>query len=653
MRVRRLFVLVLASVLFAGLSPVTVYAASTYYVDCAAGNDASSGTSQSTAWRTVSKANKASMSPGSSLLFKRGCTFSGTSLAVKWSGTSASPITIGAYGSGSRPRFQNAQDQLYITGSWLIIEGLAARADPVAYDTQCQNAPAGRRTGFRLRSGGHNILRDLAADDLFIGIWVDTGAHHNQVVSNTLRNNRMKSDIWTSDAGAVGIALHGDDNEVAYNTISGSDTCSRFYGRDGSAVEVYGGQRNTVHHNWASENNNFSELGDPRTADTTYAYNVVTATLTNGHFLTTRGAGSNYGPVLRTKAYNNSVYLTGSAAYAIQCGSGCNSSILSLRNNIVWSADRIGYADNAFDEGDNVFWTPGGQLKLWFPISTSSMKTDPRWVAPASGNFHLQSGSPGRDAGSTHALNLGFNRDFDMAVVPQGGAVDIGALEFVAGAPPPPPPPPPPAALAADAFARTTSNGWGSADIGGAYTHLGPASAFSVQADVGRMSIAKGQSLGATLYDSPARDLDITVRVATSVLAAGNGQFIYVIGRRAADGSEYRAKLKLLPDGRVLVGISKTSGGTESRIRKNSDSGVTYAAGTNLMIRVSVTGAGPTTLRVKVWRSGQAEPSTWQKTATDSMAALQDAGALALQSYVPGNGRAATVSFDDLSVVAP
>jgi hypothetical protein len=64
-----------------------------------------------------------------------------------------------------------------------------------------------------------------------------------------------------------------------------------------------------------------------------------------------------------------------------------------------------------------------------------------------------------------------------------------------------------------------------------------------------------------------------------------------------------------------------------------------------------VTGASPTTLKVKVWRAGQSEPSGWQVTATDSTSTLQDAGAVALQSYVSGNGRAATLSFDDLMVV--
>jgi hypothetical protein len=427
---RRVVGFAVAALLVGALQPAVVRAATTYYVDCSAGSDSRAGTSQATAWRSVSRANRASMSPGSKLLFKRGCTWTGTALLAKWNGTQSAPITIGAYGSGNKPKFQNAQDQLYITGSWLIVENLAARANPVAYDSQCQNAPAGRRTGFRVRGPAHNnTLRYLTADDLFIGIWLDNGSHHNKVLNNVLRNNRMKSDIWTSDAGAVGISLHGDDNEVGWNTISGSDTCSRFYGRDGSAVEVFGGQRNRIHHNRAMNNNNFTELGNPRSADNTYAYNVVTSTLRDGHFLTTRGSKSGYGPVYRTKAYNNTVYLTGAASFAIQCGSGCGPSILSLRNNIVWSADRIGHADAAFDEGDNVYWTPGGNVKVWYAMASSSMKRNPMWVSPGASDFRLQATSPAINAGSMHAYNLGYRSDYGGLGVPQAGLVDIGAFE--------------------------------------------------------------------------------------------------------------------------------------------------------------------------------------------------------------------------------
>jgi len=630
-------------------SDVSVAAAgTTYYVDCSAGNDGSSGTSTSSAWRSVSRANQASLSPGSKLLFKRGCTWSGTALLARWNGTPADPITIGAYGSGNRPLFQNAQDQLYVRGSWLVIEGLAARADPVTRDTQCENAPAGRRTGFRLVNGAsYNVLRDLVAEGLFIGIWVGDGSHHNTIRSNVLRDNHMKSDIWSSDGGAVGIGLHGDDNDVSYNTISGSDVCSRFYGRDGSAVEVYGGQRNRVHHNRGINNNNFTELGNARSADNTFTYNLVTSTLRDGHFLTTRGVSdTTWGPVYRTKAFNNTVYLSGAASFAVQCTKGCNSSILSMRNNIIWSGDRIGYADAAFDEGNNIYWTPGGQLKIYFPISSSSRKVDPKWVAPGSGDFHLQSSSPAIDTGSNVSLQLGYKVDFAGTSVPQGGSVDIGAFERGSATAPPPP-----SGLAvSDSFSRSRTNGWGSADTGGAYTHSGPAADFGVANGAGSMRLPRGQSRGATLLGASARDVDIRLRLSVDTNTGGDGAWVYLVSRRGTDGSEYRTKLRLGSNGMVYAGISKTAQNRESPLVSEVSTGVTWSATSPLQVRATVGGSGTTTLRIKVWRAGQSEPSGWALTASDGTPALQDSGALALLGYGASNGRDVMLRFDDWTV---
>ncbi len=55
---------------------------------------------------------------------------------------------------------------------------------------------------------------------------------------------------------------------------------------------------------------------------------------------------------------------------------------------------------------------------------------DPLWVAPASGDLHLQAGSPAVDHGS--AL-LAPTDDLDGIPRPQGAAVDIGAYELVVG----------------------------------------------------------------------------------------------------------------------------------------------------------------------------------------------------------------------------
>src|SRR5690606_17119409 len=48
-----------------------------YYVDCSAGKDGNPGTSPALAWKSINKANNATLRPGDSLLFKRGCAWQG------------------------------------------------------------------------------------------------------------------------------------------------------------------------------------------------------------------------------------------------------------------------------------------------------------------------------------------------------------------------------------------------------------------------------------------------------------------------------------------------------------------------------------------------------------------------------------------------
>jgi hypothetical protein len=76
--------------------------ATNYYVSNS-GNDSNNGTDPSTAWKTLDKVNSFNeFMPGDKILFKKGDTFYGT-ITVSNSGSSGSPITYGAYGTGANP----------------------------------------------------------------------------------------------------------------------------------------------------------------------------------------------------------------------------------------------------------------------------------------------------------------------------------------------------------------------------------------------------------------------------------------------------------------------------------------------------------------------------------------------------------------------
>jgi parallel beta-helix repeat protein len=427
---------------FALYMPVSA-ASTNYYVDCKRGKDSNPGTSESKAWRTLAKANSAALNPGDSLLLKRGCNWNET-LYPSWTGTSQSPVTVTAYGDGELPiieRNTHNTKAVIISGSNLIVENLWAKGTAPYIETDCRNNPKGYVVGFSFEPGAaYNTLRNSKATGNYAGVYLRSSgnpSHHNKILNNEFTANNMMWPLDTSpgnDAGSFGVLIHGDDNEIAYNQINESAACTYDYApNDGAAIEIYGGQSNSIHHNKAVQNNGFSEMGNPRSADNVFAYNQVSSDVEDSYFLITRGANSSYGPIYGTKAYNNSTYLTGSSSQGVVCHAGCSYDILTLKNNILWADWKSLYADAPFDEGYNDYWKTGGKPLIQnagsSSVSSTSMKVDPQYVQPGS-DYHLLSASLMIDAGTDEVLTAGFSNDLDGRSVPSGLAVDIGAYEF-------------------------------------------------------------------------------------------------------------------------------------------------------------------------------------------------------------------------------
>ncbi len=132
-RILSLF-LVLAMLLALPAGMGMVQANSTvYYVDSVSGSDSNNGTSLSTPWQTLANINATTFQPGDRILLKCGGVWNGQ-LYPKGSGTSALPITISSYGTGSRPVVnggslaQGAAVYLYNQSYW-VIENLEVTND--------------------------------------------------------------------------------------------------------------------------------------------------------------------------------------------------------------------------------------------------------------------------------------------------------------------------------------------------------------------------------------------------------------------------------------------------------------------------------------------------------------------------------------------
>lgn len=390
-------------------------AGTSYYVDDVAGNDAADGKTTTAAWRSLAKASAAPLAPGDRLLFRRGGTWTG-SLSLARSGTASAAIAIGAWGAGALPVIAGGSTCVKMDGSYVTVENLRAH--------DCGWA------GFAI-AGSHDELRDGEATGSAAGVYIKSGAVANRVLRNRIVDNKKMSVLTEGgddDSGAFGVALHGDGNEIAWNIISGHDAFSYDYGRDGAAVEIYGGQDNHIHHNLAEDNDAFTELGHSRSARNVFAYNVVRSSLATSVFLVTRGAGSSYGPVADTRVFNNTVHLTGSNSQGFVCHAGCGPTILTMRNNIIQAVWKVGYADATFDEDYDLFY----QGQMQFARGPHTIVAAPGFVSPSTGDLHLLASSPAIDSA---VGGLGYTVDHDGNAVPRDGngdgviAVDRGAYE--------------------------------------------------------------------------------------------------------------------------------------------------------------------------------------------------------------------------------
>ncbi|RUR03380.1 PKD domain-containing protein [Labedella endophytica] len=203
-----------------------------------------------------------------------------------------------------------------------------------------------------------------------------------------------------------------------------------------------------------------------------------------------------------------------------------------------------------------------------------------------------------------------------------------------------------PTTIAADSFDRSSSNGWGGAELGGPWTVGGRAADVSADGLSGVIATPPGATRSMMLPEVSAAATDTTVSFTIAEEAIG-AQYVSVVGRQVGSSS-YSARAVVQPDGRLQVQLFQ--GGTQ--LGKTVGVGG-YTAGETVTLRLQVLGTGTTSLNAKAWSTSVAEPAEWHATATDSTAALQTAGSVGLKVYSAASNPLTTVAFDDFRVVQP
>lgn len=434
--------------------------ATNYYVD-----PSSTGSNQGTfndPWKSIADIPWAInyYSPGDTIFFKRGQSFTGT-LSLNSSGSNGAPIVLMPYGTGNAPVFQyspayytesNIYDRVHIRLNQcnnIVIDGFELTDATMPETDHTLTANVGY--GVYIYKGSNNIIRNLTITKLGSGVSIDQ-SNYNTITNCTIRNLRIilnTPDVAWDDFGAMGIMVGGSDNTITYNQIHDCYGNSYDYQIDGGAIEMYGAvSNNKIMYNTASENLGFMEFGSATGAqalNNTIAYNLL---INNGHVFwinTNNGYGVNVGNL---QFLNNNVVethphrlsdvrnLIGIAATPTV------SNVLTMKNNIFWLSTPINITDPNIQpfngpqlvHQNNLFHMVGGSLGYTMDVSEKILQTGVSLFKdivssgnPTSWDYDLQPASAAVDFGQ----NIGIVKDFYGKAVPFGGVPDAGIAENI------------------------------------------------------------------------------------------------------------------------------------------------------------------------------------------------------------------------------
>jgi hypothetical protein len=434
-------------------SPTPTPTGITYYISLT-GSDSNNGKSQISAWATIQHAANA-MQPGDTVIVLAGNY--NQRVSVSRSGQNGKPITFQA-----------------LAGATVTMKGFQVNASYiqiVGFDITNHNQTDQTAWGIYL-IGSHNTLSKNNIHDLCAeGIYVSGNGNPN---STGTANNIISHNSFIRDEMA-GAQIEGQNNLVAYNTISGTlqypANCYTRNGADADGLRFFGNghvfRSNTVEnipipgsqYNPNPHTDCFQSWGPATnmTFDSNMCQWPAPGTSSSGgsnHI----GMVENFAGKVSNLLFMNNVFVNMYQGLLVDGDGGSNITGLHFDNNTVDNVKQEGVvlihnvpatqiinnifcnvgsggdnylaadsSSNNFKATDNVMWMSNGSMPGTYGSNATYINENPKFVNLSGLNFHLSSSSPMIDAGQ--ALSQ-VTHDYDGVFRPQGTAYDIGAFEY-------------------------------------------------------------------------------------------------------------------------------------------------------------------------------------------------------------------------------
>lgn len=429
-----LFLLVLAC-----FSPAMPVSAKGFYVNSKNGLDTNNGASAIAPWKSLARAQRASMQAGDTLYFACGSMFTG-GIEITCSGSADHPIVLTSYGKGPAPKFSNPTrstlngNAIRLSGNYLVVDGLYFFDCAAAAGKDSTYTPIWEVGAVRIVLGSnHCTVKNCEFSNCPKGI--QSTGEYALITRNYLHSANTRP-LSAPGWGPIGIHMGNSHQEVSWNIIKDYYFVGGEFGADGGALELDDGRNPKkdiyIHHNYTCSNMGFLEvswfadIAKTETYDLRIAYNVSDD---YQDFVML------WAPTHETFIENNTIFRRKQIKNAIVPAVFlCDYGGVTIRNNIVGvdSVTQVYTGKGEHFHTNNLYWSVDGKLpNIGATLHpTEKHNIDPLFAVKkkTESDYSLRRKSPAIDAGTS--LKGKYLLDFLGHPVSKGKSTDMGAFEF-------------------------------------------------------------------------------------------------------------------------------------------------------------------------------------------------------------------------------